>query len=76
MKDFLKTQIDWRKFINGELMFLVFLVFSYWVGNSKFPEHIWAIPVLMIGGGAMVLFQAYLNFKIKKEMDERNEKNN
>ena len=73
MKEFLKT-INWLKFAKGEAWCFLFLIVSYTVGNSKFPHHLWAIPVIMILGGLMVLGEAYSRCTNKKIDEENNKK--
>ena len=75
MKEFLKTQINWKRFIHEMLVILAFLLLSYWVGNNKFPHSFWTVPVGTIGIGIAVLGNAYSTYKIKKEKEERNGKN-
>jgi hypothetical protein len=55
-------------------MFIVFafLALSYFAGNNKFPDKLWCVPVGTVIVGLAVLFYAYLNDKIKKEKDGKN----
>jgi len=76
MKEFLKTRIKWKVFAEEMIIIFVFLILSYFAGNSKFPHNFWFVPVVTIGIGLAVLFHVYLNDKIKKEKEERNGKNN
>ena len=76
MKEFLKTRIKWKVFAEEMIIVFLFLFLSYFAGNNKFPHNFWIAPVGTIGIGLGVLFNVYLNDKIKKEKEERNVKSN
>lgn len=67
MKEFLKTQINWKIFIYEMLGIFVFLLLSYWAGNNKFPHNIWIVPVGTIGVGIAIIYNTYMRDKIEKE---------
>ena len=67
MKEFLKTQINWRKFIEIEIGIFAFLLLSYFAGNNKFPHHIYIVPLGVIVIGIAVILYAYYDYKIKNE---------
>ena len=75
MKEFLNT-INWKAFAYQMLAIFIFLSLSYWAGNNKFPNKVWTVPVITIVIELLVLFQVYYNFRIKKDIEERNGKNN
>ncbi len=71
MKKFLKT-VNWKLVAKCETYCFLFLFVSYTLGNSKFPHHLWAIPVIMIVFGLMLLGEAYSRYSNKKKDEEVN----
>ena len=72
MKEFLKIRINWKNFAYEMFIVFAFLALSYFAGNNKFPDKLWCVPVGTVIVGLAVLFYAYLNDKIKKEKDGKN----
>ena len=71
MKEFLKT-VNWKFFAKAEAWCFLFLIVSYTIGNSKFPHHLWAIFVIMIVFGLMLLCEAHSRYIHKKEENGKN----
>ncbi len=67
MKEFLKTQINWKTFIYEMFGIFVFFLLSYWAGNNKFPHNFWIVFVGTIGVGIAIIYNTYMRDKIKKE---------